>query len=277
MNRAIRHLLERGWTQRDVAALLGISKSTVSRKAIRMGLRKRRYRVTYDWAAIDAYYAAGNTLRDCQREFGVSNGALHAAVARGALRTRKRPPRAPGETSAAVAALLAQGLTQAEVARRLGLSKGAVSYHAGRLGYPRDPACARRYDWNEVQRYYDQGHSISDCQARFGFARKSLMDAVERGAFVTRPRAMPADELFVAGTRRNRRHLRLRLIRLGLKDPVCEECGLAEWRGRPLSLQLHHANGDGLDNRVDNLRILCPNCHSQTENWGGRNVHRDAA
>ena len=277
VNRAIRHLLEQGWTQREVALLLGLSKSAVSRKARRMGLRKRSYRVTYDWEAIDAYYAAGHTLRECQRRFGVSNGALHAAVARGALRTRRTPRRAPGETSLAVADLLAQGLTQAEVARRLGLSKGAVSYHTGRLGYPRDAACARRYDWSEVQRYYDDGHSISDCQNRFGFARKSLMDAVARGAFATRPRAMPADELFVLGTPRNRRHLRLRLIRLGLKDAACEECGLSEWRGRPLSLQLHHANGDGLDNRVDNLRVLCPNCHSQTENWGGRNARRKAA
>jgi DNA-binding CsgD family transcriptional regulator len=277
VNRTIRHLLKRGWTQRDVAAVLGISKSTVSRKAIRMGLRKRRYRVTYDWEAIDAYYAAGHTLRECRRRFGVSNGALHAAVARGALRTRKQPRRARGETSVAVGDLLGQGLNQAEVARRLGLSKGAVSYHAGRLGYPRDPACARRYDWQEIQRYYDDGHSISDCQAVFGFARKSLVDAVARGAFMTRPQAMPADELFVTGTRRNRRHLRLRLIRLGLKDPICEECGLVEWRGQPLSLQLHHTNGDGLDNRVENFRILCRNCHSQTDNWGGRNARRKAA
>ena len=39
-------------------------------------------------------------------------------------------------------------------------------------------------------------------------------------------------------------------------------------------MQLHHVNGDGRDNRLDNLELLCPNCHSQTETYGGRNGHR---
>jgi Zn finger protein HypA/HybF involved in hydrogenase expression len=69
---------------------------------------------------------------------------------------------------------------------------------------------------------------------------------------------------------RNRGHIKQRLIRLGLKQHRCETCGISEWLGKPLSLALHHINGDGDDNRLENLEPLCPNCHSQTENFAGR-------
>jgi hypothetical protein len=59
-------------------------------------------------------------------------------------------------------------------------------------------------------------------------------------------------------------------LRAGLKEERCERCGIAEWRGRPLAVALHHINGDRLDNRVENLEFLCPNCHSQTDNFAGR-------
>ncbi|MGM9530406.1 HNH endonuclease [Intestinibacter sp.] len=52
------------------------------------------------------------------------------------------------------------------------------------------------------------------------------------------------------------------MINLGLKENKCEECGITEWRGKPITIQLHHINGDRSDNRVENLRMLCPNCHS---------------
>jgi hypothetical protein len=42
----------------------------------------------------------------------------------------------------------------------------------------------------------------------------------------------------------------------------------------PLSMALHHVNGDGSDNRLENIKFLCPNCHAQTSNYGGRNGHR---
>ena len=49
------------------------------------------------------------------------------------------------------------------------------------------------------------------------------------------------------------------------------------WLGRPLPLDLHHVNGDGWDNRLENLQILCPNCHAPTDTRGGRNQGRRVA
>jgi 5-methylcytosine-specific restriction endonuclease McrA len=64
------------------------------------------------------------------------------------------------------------------------------------------------------------------------------------------------------------------LLKHGLKESRCERCGITEWQGNPLNMQLHHINGDGSDNRLENIIFLCANCHSQTDTYGGRNGHR---
>jgi hypothetical protein len=66
--------------------------------------------------------------------------------------------------------------------------------------------------------------------------------------------------------------LKLRLVEQGVLGWRCAICGIEDWRGCPLSLQLDHINGDRRDNRQENLRLLCPNCHSQTDTFAGRNV-----
>lgn len=70
----------------------------------------------------------------------------------------------------------------------------------------------------------------------------------------------------------NIRSLKNRLIKEGLLEYRCEKCGNAgEWLGQPLSLQLDHINGKNNDHRIENLRFLCPNCHSQTNTYSGKN------
>jgi transposase-like protein len=184
------------------------------------------------------------------------------------------PKQALGVTRAAVKELRQHGLSQREIATRLGVSKTTVAFHVRRLGVPPDPRFARRYDWVEIQRAYDSGLSIRDCAARFGFNLATWHQAVQRGDVSARPREIPIEELLVSGRRRGRYNLKLRLLKAGLKENRCEECGLTEWRGKPINMALHHVNGQGSDNRLVNLRFLCPNCHSQTPNYGGRNGHR---
>jgi 5-methylcytosine-specific restriction endonuclease McrA len=110
---------------------------------------------------------------------------------------------------------------------------------------------------------------------RFGFSRDAWGKAVKRGDVTPRDWMIPIEELLVQGREQtSRTHLKRRLIRAGLKEDRCERCGNTDWLGEPLSMELHHANGDRHDNRLFNLEMLCPNCHSQTETWGGRNGHR---
>lgn len=70
----------------------------------------------------------------------------------------------------------------------------------------------------------------------------------------------------------NRGHLKKRLLKEGLLENKCAICGqLPEWNGKPLTLELDHINGLSNDNRLENLRIICPHCHSQTDNYAGKN------
>ena len=145
------------------------------------------------------------------------------------------------------------------------------------LGVPPAVDFAKRYDWDAIRAYYEAGHSMTQCIAEFGFSRNAWWDAIRRGVISPRPRREPIEDILASGRRRSRSHVKLRLLDAGLKKESCERCGLSAWRGESLSLELHHVNGDGLDNRLENLLLLCPNCHSQTDTWGGRNRTRAAA
>lgn len=67
------------------------------------------------------------------------------------------------------------------------------------------------------------------------------------------------------------RLLKTKLIEEGIKEYKCERCGNSEWLGGKIPLELHHKNGNSFDNNLDNLEILCPNCHALTDNFKGKN------
>ena len=86
----------------------------------------------------------------------------------------------------------------------------------------------------------------------------------------TKPK--PLEQLLIVGIMLNGSKVKQRLIKEGLLQDLCVECGIGpEWNGKPITLELDHISGDRGDWRFENLRILCPNCHSQTPTFRAKN------
>jgi hypothetical protein len=130
------------------------------------------------------------------------------------------------------------------------IQRGALRVAATRFADRR-----RRYDWAEVQAYYDQGHTHRETAVHFGFCSAAWYKAMQRGEIKTRPKGMPIAQL-LASPKRCRSHLKVRLIRAKLLENRCEACGLGDWHGQPINMQLDHVNGVKDDNRLE----ICACC-----------------
>ncbi len=84
----------------------------------------------------------------------------------------------------------------------------------------------------------------------------------------------PIEEILVENSGWNSHNIKNRILKEGIKDYKCERCGRTEWEGEQIPLELHHINGIHNDNRIENLQILCPNCHALTDNYSGKSSKR---
>jgi len=90
------------------------------------------------------------------------------------------------------------------------------------------------------------------------------------GIFSQSWKPRPLEDILKENSPFSTKDLKKRLFKEGLKEEKCERCGLTEWQGEKMPLQLDHINGDNTDNRWENLKILCPNCHCLTPTWGSK-------
>lgn len=89
------------------------------------------------------------------------------------------------------------------------------------------------------------------------------------------PRYVPLKDILKENCLFSGFHLKKKLIASGVFKNECFMCGITQWNGTKLTFQLDHIDGDPTNNKIDNLRLLCPNCHSQTLTFSGRNKARE--
>lgn len=172
-----------------------------------------------------------------------------------------------------IIAMLQAGCSYQEIADATGCTKSTISYHSRKLGRPNAAMGVpwTQHNWEEIQRYYDEGHSYRECLLFFGMSNTTWTKAIQAGKIVARHDVLPLDTLLTEKSSHKRHHVRSRLLHSKTLKSECAICGISEWLGKPLSFELDHINGVSDDNRLENLRMLCPNCHSQTETYKGRN------
>jgi hypothetical protein len=141
--------------------------------------------------------------------------------------------------------------------------------HVDSAGRPYADA-RKKFDWEAIQAFYDRGGTVRTCMIHFGFSMATWTKAGRRGAVKARPVAFTIDEALTKS--KCRLTVKRHLLRAGILKNRCDWCGLTSWRGRPISIQIDHINGVRDDHRVENLRMLCPNCHSQTDTFAAKNI-----
>ena len=181
--------------------------------------------------------------------------------------------------------LVTSGKTQREVAALIGRSQTAVRYWLKKFGIKHkfvyqkhsckaiEKAVKRNVSYAGVLRTLN----ISISGASYRYVKKRILEShADTSHFLGQSAGAgarcnhfkkPEDVLIAGDSRTVAKQLRRSMLAIGV-EMKCAVCHLTTWQDKPIRLQIDHINGDRTDNRRDNLRFLCPNCHSQTPTYG---------
>jgi hypothetical protein len=87
-------------------------------------------------------------------------------------------------------------------------------------------------------------------------------------------KAVPLQDIFSGQYAYQSHKLKKRLLKENVKLHRCENCDLSEWLDCPIPLELHHQDGNRYNNAIENLLLLCPNCHALTDNYRAKNIRK---
>lgn len=176
--------------------------------------------------------------------------------------------------------LLLVGTKYSSIQKEIKTTKANISAYAKIFGIPRKTR--KTYNWKEIEDQLAQGVSEIKLRKKYGYAKRSLAKAVATGKIrYAKIRSLTAKEyaehIKKTNPNSNIRRKMTKLLKQEGREYKCELCETKDWNGEKLTLDLDHIDGNRLNNDPDNLRFLCPNCHSQTETWRGRNTVKSKA
>lgn len=180
--------------------------------------------------------------------------------------------------------LIAEHQTINEISEITGINKRNVRYYVEKYEFKTDnvskkwlkknfaPIVSVSLNYSEISRYMGLSETGGTHRAIKKYIKKYGL-SISHFKIVNKNVEKPNSEIFVKNSKTNNSQLRRRIFRDNLINYQCQSCGNnGTWMNKKISLHLDHINGDRFDNRLENLRFLCPNCHQQTDTWGINNL-----
>lgn len=169
--------------------------------------------------------------------------------------------------------MLLEGKSSKYIMQALNTKSSNVSFHARKLGLG---VGRNSYDWKEVQKSIDNGLRQKQLCELYGFNPSTYSKAVARGSIkvIKKYKDMSFEEIAKFTNGKCLTGHQAKLIRNHLSKAFgwkCSVCLITEWNGKSIIMEVDHIDGNRSNNLIENLRLLCPNCHSQTSTWRGKN------